>query len=202
MQLPSEQLRQELLAMITRDRSVSNQLATDGSLYDGYHPSMELVHQDNAGRLLAIIEQYGWPGRSLVGEDGSEAAWLIVQHSIGNPALQRLALKLLQEAAAKGEAPLWQAAMLEDRIRMLEGRLQLYGTQFDWDENGAMSPYPTIEDSEYVDDRRRVLGLGPLAMEIERRRAALALTQEKPPDDLAERERQMEEWARSVGWRE
>ena len=201
MQQPIEQLRQELLTMIAQDHSVRNKLAADGSLYDGYHPAMELVHQSNATRLLAIIEQYGWPGRSLVGEDGSEAGWLIVQHSIGNPDLQRLALKLLKEAAIKGEAPLWQAAMLEDRIRMLEGRLQLYGTQFDWDEEGKMSPYPAIEDAEHADERRRAIGFGPLSEEIERRRAATALTQEKPPNDLEERERQMEEWARSVGWR-
>jgi hypothetical protein len=113
-----------------------------------------------------------------------------------------LVLTLLKKrSAARGEVELWQAAMLEDRIRMLEGRPQIYGTQFDWDENGEMSPYPAIEDREHVDERRRAAGLGPLAVEVERRRAAVAQTNEKPPEDLAERERRMEEWARSVGWR-
>jgi hypothetical protein len=187
--------------MIAEDLSLREELAADGSLYDGYHPSMEDVHRKNATRLLVIIEQHGWPGRAIVGDDGAEAAWLIVQHSIGNPDLQRHALKLLKEEAAKGEAPLWQAAMLEDRIRMLEGNMQIYGTQFDWDENGEMSPRPAIEDPEHVDERRRAIGLRPLAEEIDRKRAAIAQTNEKPPYDRAERERLMEEWARSVGWR-
>lgn len=196
----NEQLRQELLNLIAQDHSVRDQLVADGSLYETYHPKMQAVHQRNAARLLAIIEQYGWPGHSLVAEDGAEAAWLIVQHSIGNPDLQRRALKLLKEAATNGEARSWQAAMLEDRIRMLEGRRQVYGTQFDWDEKGEMSPYP-VEDEENVDERRRAVGLRPLAEEIERRREEIAKSNEKPPRDYWERERQMEEWARSVGWR-
>jgi hypothetical protein len=201
MQQHNQQLRQELLRMIEEDHSIRDELAADRSLYDGYHPRMEAVHHKNATRLFAIIEQYGWPGRSIVGEDGAEAAWRIVQHSIGNPDRQRHALKLLKEAAAKTETPLWQVAILEDRIRMLEGRPQKYGTRFDWDENGEMSPYPAIADPEQVDERRRAVGLGPLAEDIERRRAAMAQANERPPIDLAERERRMDEWARSVGWR-
>jgi hypothetical protein len=201
MQQYNQQLCQELLRMLEEDRSIRDELAADGSLYDGYHPRMEAVHHKNATRLITIIEQYGWPGRSLVGEDGTEAAWRIVQHSIGNPDLQRHALKLLKKAAAEGETPLWQVAMLEDRIRMLEGRPQIYGTQFDWDENGEMSPHPAIADPEQVDERRRAVGLGPLAQDIERRRAAIAQANERPPIDLAERERLMEEWTRSVGRR-
>jgi hypothetical protein len=197
----NQQLRRELLGMIAEDLSVREDLAADGSLYDGYHPRMEAVHQKNATRLLVIIEQHGWPGSAIAGDDGAEAAWLIVQHSIGNPDLQRHALKLLNDAAAKGEAPLWQAAMLEDRIRALESNMQIYGTQFDWDENGEMSPHPAIEAPEQVDERRRAVGLGPLAEEIERRRAAIAQTNEKPPSDPAARERRMDDWARAVGWR-
>lgn len=197
----NDQLRQELLELIAGDYVVRNELAADGALYGAYHPRMQAVHQHNAARLLEIIEQYGWPGSSLVAEDGAEAAWLIVQHAIGNPDLQRQAWKLLQKAATDGEAPLWQAAMLEDRIRALEGRRQVYGTQFDWDKNGEMSPYPEIENRESVDEQRRAVGLRPLAEEIQRQRAAAAKSNEEPPKDHGERERQMEEWARSVGWR-
>jgi hypothetical protein len=59
--------------------------------------------------------------------------------------------------------------MLTDRIRVLEGRAQLYGTQFDWDQNGVMSPLP-IEDEPGVDQRRAQLGLEPLAQAISHRR--------------------------------
>src|SRR5689334_1196293 len=122
---PDEQLRRELLAMLEEDLSVREELAADGSLFDGYHPRMEAVHRRNAARLAELIEQYGWLGRSLAGDDAAQAAWMIVQHAVSEPDLQRRVLALIKAAAANGEAPLWQAAMLEDRIRGLEGGLQV-----------------------------------------------------------------------------
>lgn len=78
-------------------------LGRSGALFDGYHPRMREVHERNAGRLGAILEAHGWPGRSLAGEDASAAAWLVLQHAIGNPSLQRRGLTLMR-AAATGAA--------------------------------------------------------------------------------------------------
>src|SRR5262245_22389017 len=135
-----DDLRARLLAMAEEDRAVRAELAADGSLFTGYHPRMEEVHRRNAAALIAVIDQHGWPGRGLVGEDGAEAAWRILQHALGEPTLQRRGLELLRRAADEGEVPAWQAAMLEDRVRAFEGRRQLYGTQFDWGEDGQISP--------------------------------------------------------------
>jgi predicted nucleic acid-binding Zn ribbon protein len=52
-----------------------------------------------------------------------------------------------------------------------------------------------------VDERRRSVGIGPLAEDIRRRREDMARSNEQPPSDRVERRRQMEAWARSVGWR-
>src|SRR4051812_49850747 len=117
-------LRAELEAMAEEDRRVRAELAADGSLFGGYHPVMQAVHDRNAARLTEIIEQHGWPGRSLVGEDGAGAACLVLHHAIGHPALQRRGLVLLQEAVAQGEVPALEAAILEDRIAFFEGRPQ------------------------------------------------------------------------------
>jgi hypothetical protein len=67
------------------------------------------------------------------------AAWQIVQHAIGDPEFQRRSLELVRGAARRGDADPLQVAMLDDRILFFEGRLQLYGTQFDWDANGQTS---------------------------------------------------------------
>jgi hypothetical protein len=107
-------LRDEMVAMAEEDQRVRAELAAGGSLFDGYHPNMQAVHDKNAARLTEIIEQHGWPGRSLVGEDAARAAWLVLQHAIGHPDLQRKGLVLLQDAAARGEVPAVEAAMLED----------------------------------------------------------------------------------------
>ncbi len=188
--------------MAAEDLSLREELAADGSLFEGYHPRMQQVHKSNAEGLLKIMQEHGWPGRSLVGEDGAEAAWLIAQHAIAEPDVQRQALKLMREAAEQGEAQLWQVAMLEDRIRLFEGKQQLYGTQFDWDENGEMSPYPEIEDEAEVDERRQAVGLMRLEEDIRQKRAAIKQSNEQPPEDLTKRREEMEEWARAVGWRE
>jgi hypothetical protein len=193
-------VRDELLAMADHDLKVRAELAADGSLFQGYDARMQAVHDANAARLAAILDAEGWPGEHRVGREAAKAAWLVVQHAIAQPALQRRALELLQDAVHLGSAPAIHTAMLEDRIRCLEGRPQLYGTQFDWDVDGRMSPLP-IESAEQVDARRHAVGLGPLAQEVRARRAAVAETQERAPLDWAARQREMDAWCRSVGWR-
>jgi hypothetical protein len=191
----NDPLREELLAMAAEDQAVRAEVGLDG-----YDPRMEEVHRRNAARLKAIIVMHGWPGKSLVGEDGAEAAWLVLQHAIGDPGLQRRGLGLLRQSALAGEIPAWQVAYLEDRIAFFEGRPQLYGTQYDWDEQGQLSPHPIL-NSDKVDERRRSIGLGSLEENTHRMRREAAEAGEGPPRDLAERRRQSEEWARAVGWR-
>jgi hypothetical protein len=55
-------------------------------------------------RMRDIVDAHGWPGYSLVGEDGCRAVGFIVQHAILDHALQRRCLDLLTEAVAGGEA--------------------------------------------------------------------------------------------------
>jgi hypothetical protein len=193
-------LGNELLAMAEHDLRVRAELAADGSLFHGYNARMQAVHDANAERLAAILDAHGWPGEHRVGREAAKAAWLVVQHAIAQPSLQRRALELLHEAVRQGSAPALHAAMLEDRIRCMEGRPQLYGTQFDWDRDGNMSPLP-IESADQVDMRRHAVGLGPLAQEVRARRAAVAESQERPPNDWAQRQRGMDAWCRKVGWR-
>ena len=195
-----DRIRTELIAMAHEDQTLREELARDGSLFDGYHPRMRAVHERNAQRLDRILAESGWPGRSQVGEEASGAAWLILQHAIGNPPLQRRGLTLLQKAAERGDVPAVEVAMLEDRIRSMEGRGQRFGTQFDWDSEGNMSPVP-IEDPDRVDERRRSVGLGPLEESIRLHREGMARSPERPPADWAKRRREMEDWCRTVGWR-
>jgi len=63
--------------------------------------------------------------------------------------------------------------MLEDRIRVFENRPQLYGTQLKPDAHGNPRPH-AIEDRERVDERRRAVGLEPLA-EIHAREKTAAI---------------------------
>lgn len=191
-------LRKELLQMIAEDDSVWARLAADGSVFDGYHPAMEEVHNRNADRLEQLLEG-GWPAVSRVGVDGADAAFRIAQHAISRPDFQRRCRELLQAAVVAGEADPTQLAMLTDRIRCLEGRGQLYGTQFEWDNNGYLSPRP-ISDPEDVDFRRASIGLGPLAEAIAHQRQRAATSGARPPGNPAEHRAEYEKWRRRVGW--
>lgn len=193
-----EALRSRLLAMADEDLTVRSRLAADGSLFDGYHPEMRAVHEVNADAVAELIRDSGWPTEERVGADGAEAAWLVVQHAISRPALCWAVLIELKRLGEAGKVPRWQAAYLEDRIRVFEGRAQLYGTSFDWDEEGRMSPRP-IEHPELVDQRRQAVGLEPLREATARHRQGSP--SEFRPADMDQRRREIEAFAHAVGWR-
>jgi hypothetical protein len=187
-------LRDELLRMDARDQTVRAELAADGSLFKGYHPRMEAVHREHAARLRDIILRLGWPGEKLVGKDGAHAAWRIAQHSIGEPAFMRACRELLDEASRRGDAPRWQFAMMDDRIRAFEGVPQRYGSQLRETING-LAPY-LLEDVNKVEEWRAEVGLPRLG-------ELLSGLRENPPptaDEIAANDAAELEWRRKVGW--
>lgn len=193
-------LRQKLLDMVEESRRKRAQLAADGSLFQGYNAEMRAVHNANAKALAEIVDQHGWPDTAKAGADGSAAAWMIVQHAIGLPKFMRACLEMIESAANAGRVPRWQVALLTDRIRWLEGKPQVYGTQFDWDDKGELNPVP-IEDQENVDARRVAAELVPLAEGIRQRRAEAESSGETAPRDPAARTREFDDWAKAIGWR-
>lgn len=119
------------------------------------------IDRRNMARLEEIIEQHGWPGKSLVGAEAGKAAFLILQHS--DLRRQEKYLSLLKEAAKKGDTPPADVAMLEDRVLVRRGKKQLYGTQVhSGPETGGKLVLSPIEDEERVDKRRASVGLMPL----------------------------------------
>lgn len=158
----NQNLADELVAMMSEDQRVLQQLFDAGELPSGaYHPRMKALHEQNASRLKEIIGTHGWPGISLVGEEAAKAAWLVVQHSVSDPEFMGESASLLEDAVAREDAAGWQLAFLKDRVCMLSGKPQYYGTQFDIDEDGWPIPFP-IEDSARVNERRARLGLNSL----------------------------------------
>ncbi len=196
----NEAWRDRLIAAAVRDQETRARLARSGALFGGYHPEMEAVHLENGALLAQAFDDIGWPGRALLGDEGASAAFLILQHAISSPALQRRGLALMLDAIPQGQANALDAAYLSDRIAVMEGRTQTFGTQFDWDAQGLLSPAP-ISEPEAVDERRAALGLPPIADTIAHMRANAAAEGESAPADLAQRRAEYDSWARRVGWR-
>lgn len=191
-----DQIAAELIAMADEDARVRAELAADGSLYAGYNPAMRAVHDRNAARLAGILDAVGWPAAGKVGPQAAAAAWIIAMHAIARPDLQRRCRDLLWREAEANRVPPRQAAHMEDRVRAFEGRPQLYG---DWTEHGTLGPIG-LEDPDNVDARRAEVGLPPLSEQLERMNAGRE-PMERPPADWEARRREIDEWARSVGWR-
>ncbi len=191
-----EQIRQKLLKMIAEDERVRDELAKTGELFEGYCQKMEKVHLANAAELEQLIDENCWLGKSLVGVDGAEAAWRIVQHSISRPEFQRKCLKLIEKAVAENEAEPYQFAYLHDRICFLENRPQRYGTESDWNESGKMEIWK-LEDKDKVNGYRAEIGLKPLkSLTCETNE-----TRENKPKDWRKRQDEFMKWTKETGWR-
>lgn len=192
-------LHEEIIKMKEVDLSFRDSLLKRGSLYEGYDEEMETIHLQNAKRLDEIIQSYGWPGKSLVGKDGADAAFLIAQHAISSPQLQRSFLKSLSEAVNKGEATKLQEACLQDRILYNEGKPQRFGMLFDWNENGQLST--ELDSIELANERRKKLGLKTVQEATEIHRKEVVDEGGGPPKDIKKHSQLASEWAIIVGWR-
>ena len=194
----NEPLLQQLLAMQRRDFDTRSRLRKAGKLYGGYADEMQQVHRENAETLDGIIAKHGWPGVASVGIEGCRAAWLIAQHAICTPSLQRKFLALLSEAVRNADAPQQQLAFLTDRIRFNEMKPQVYGTVLDWNEGGELAC--DIEDPPNLDLRRKAVGLRPFEEDLKRHRSEIRAEGGGPPPDFDEYRRKRDAWARQVGW--
>jgi hypothetical protein len=109
-------------------------------------------------RKLASERGSTWPTKSVVGGAGTHAVYLLAQRDTG---LARAALHRMMEAGP-AESPAVDVAVFEDHLRILWGRKQLYGTQFQL-ENGKIVLAP-MEDSAHADLRREDAGLPPFKL--------------------------------------
>ncbi|WP_115554411.1 DUF6624 domain-containing protein [Xanthomonas arboricola] len=154
------QLRQQLLARVEKDQQAQNAaIAAGGKPADW--ASIVPVTRENTEWLKQVVATQGWPGRRLVGEDGANAAWTLIQHSDADPAFQAQVLALMEAALARQDVASDDVALLTDRVLRAQGKPQRYGTQFQTDADGRMSLQPT-EDEAGLDARRQHMGLPPM----------------------------------------
>jgi hypothetical protein len=170
-----EEWRVALLAMREVDQALRHQMMADLATPEQVL-AVDLRHTHVVRLLLA---QHGWPGRDLVGRDGAQATWLLVQHADHDVQFQANCLKLLRAAVESGDASREHLALLTDRVLVGQGKPQLYGTQFMLAGDGKYVPRP-IEDPARVDVRRGAMDLPPLA-EYERRMNEIYRPASKPP---------------------
>jgi len=158
-------LRRELLKRVEQDQSIRKELISKGV----EHPDkailarMQAIDTANTKRVRVIVRKYGWPTPELVGRDGAEAAFLIVQHAELD--FQKEMLPLVEKAYKSGGLKGESYALLLDRVLVGQGKPQVYGTQAkrfeEW--KGQEVALEPIEDEANVDKRRAKVGLFTLS---------------------------------------
>ena len=157
-------LARELLAMEQRDQQARNRATEKGAVVlkdSDIGKAITRVDKTNTARLKEIVDEFGWPGKSLVGERASRSAWLLAQHADLDPKFQKHALELM-EAMPKDEVVQRDIGYLTDRVLVAEGKKQRYGTQLEC-RDGELVGRTKIADEENVDARRAKLDMEPLA---------------------------------------
>ncbi|MDH6624407.1 hypothetical protein M2271_002209 [Streptomyces sp. LBL] len=140
----------------------------------------------NAQVLRRIVSEHGWPGRSLVGEEGAKSAWQIALHADHLADFQRLALRLMATTVERGEATIQQWAHLHDRCSINAGAAQTYGTQYRSGPDGV-EPLP-VREPKHLNARRASVGLQSFATAHEAlRRRHTREPESGPPDDTEHR---------------
>lgn len=127
--------------------------------WKSFQDSVYATHQI---RLKEIFDKYGYAGFDLVGEKGSNAFWVMVQHSDHVPDFQNQVLKKMKIEVEKGNADSQSYALLVDRVKINTGQPQIYGTQLAYKMNPCKAYPKNLTDSVNVNKRREEVGLLPL----------------------------------------
>jgi hypothetical protein len=154
-------VRAELEAMFETDQKHRRKfVGAESDERAGILGEMAATDKANQARLREIYAEVGWPTISAFGDKAAEVAFLIVQHS--TPATMKQFYDVIKQAVEKGEMRKSNFALFEDRVRMNDGRPQLYGSQITKNEAGKQV-FWKIEDEANVDMRRAQMDLPPLA---------------------------------------
>ncbi|GAB5555293.1 MAG: hypothetical protein Sapg2KO_48840 [Saprospiraceae bacterium] len=114
----------------------------------------------NLIKVKKILDERGWLGPKVLGQQGNGTLFLVIQHS--DLETQVKYLPMMREAVKKGNARASSLALLEDRVALGQGKRQIYGSQIGRDpESGEYYVLPLLEP-ENVNARRREVGLGPI----------------------------------------
>ena len=156
------ELRTELLTMRDRDQAARN-ACPNGNADEQlkcYVKVSEEVDRPHTQRLNEIVRTYGVPDAGLVGKDGIESYYLVLQHS-NDPKLKEKSLKGMEKAFKAKQLSAADYANYTDRLLVNLGKPQVYGANFDL-KDGKMVMSPT-KDIKNLDRRRKSIGLPPIA---------------------------------------
>lgn len=120
------------------------------------------VFSINQKKADSIFKKYGFVGFDLVGKEGSNNFWVIVQHSDHTPLFQEKVLEKMKNEVDKQNADANNYALLVDRVEINKNKPQVYGSQVKYNWKICQAYPKNLIDSVNVNKRRLEIGLKPL----------------------------------------
>ena len=178
-QVSKPQLREELLAMEKVDQDERRKCNAGDADFQMkcFAEIAKTIDTPNTERLEKIFETHGFPDSKMVGPDGLNAFMILLQHTIGD-ALRVKAVEPITKAFKRKEITPQDYANFTDRLRLHQGKGQLYGSGFEF-KDGKMVLSRT-EDLKNLEKRRRKIGLPPMSEAVRMMKEIYKLEVELP----------------------
>jgi len=141
-------------------RPISEKYGWESPQMDSLWKLQNYADSVNTLRITQLIDERGYPGKSLVGSKFQSTAFLVIQHA--DHETQVKYLDVLKAAADAGEVRWSSIALLIDRVRQGDGKMQIYGSQVSRNQETNEFFFAPIEEPYKVDSLRQAVGLGPL----------------------------------------
>ncbi len=165
-------LAKELWTMKVKDQAFYYHIKTvrkiagnDSPIIKALWELKKKINDENLKRITEIIDTKGWPKKSVVKGNAAGTVFLVIQHS--DIETQKKYLPMMKEAAENEEASWSSLALLIDRVNLREGKEQIYGSQIYRNDDDTFY-VKDLKDPEYVNQRRKEVGLGPIEDYVKR----------------------------------
>lgn len=154
-----------LLSMVQSDQTLRSLLReVDFKKIDS------LIHINDTTNMTAlrtIIADIGFPDRKKIGQDGINAVFIILMHTLNDGVNDKENIAeikpMLVKAVKEGNFPPFYLAILIDRNKGISNLPQTYGTYWEIDRGTGNKVITPIDDLINVDKRRKEIGLTSLA---------------------------------------
>lgn len=141
-------------------RGISDKYGWDSPQMDSLWQLQNYSDSVNTTFITSLLDERGYPGKSVVGSSLAGTAFLVIQHAPHETQLNYL--DMITGAADDGEVNWRSVALLVDRVRLGNDEPQLYGSQVYRDTVTNAYYFGPIAYPEKVDSMRGTVGLGPL----------------------------------------
>lgn len=175
--LKQPEYAKKLLRLIIKDQALDyyiDQAKTyfmkQGNAPQWYYPIgafKKQIMKDNFEVMQQSIKTYGWPKYSTVGKLAADAPLLVINHH-ESETIRIKYLEQIKQSCLDKEGSCMEYAKIQDRILVNTDNPQVYGMQFRYNAERKLEPFPII-NPEYVDQRRKEIGLEPLKDYLKRK---------------------------------